>query len=166
MTGNYNINHQLLDLPLFNEKLTPTEHQALLITISYIVHWCIHKGVCHFKQGELSRDWRIKKDFFAKSTKLLLKYDYIKMIKPHSQRDQTSAIYGLGGACTPFAQKLGLKRRKAVPQGGTVNNINNIIGDAVNTTPQFKNVSTSSDHGIYSTVSWKALKKQNENKNK
>jgi hypothetical protein len=160
MTGNYNIDHKLLDIPLFQQKLTPTEHQALLITISYIVHWCRNATVCHFKQGELSRDWRIKQDFFAKATGLLLKHHYIKMIKPHSQRDQTSAIYGLDRACTPFAQKLYPKKSKAVPQGGRVNNINNIIGEDVNTPPQFKNESTSSDAGVYSTVSWKQLKKQ------
>ena len=63
-------------------------------------------------------------------------------------------------ACTPFEQKLYPVCVQAVPQGGTVNNINNIIGEDVNTPPQFKNESTSSDAGVYSTVSWKQLKKQ------
>ena len=139
MNVNYNIDHTLLAIPLFQEKLTPTQHQALLITISFIVHWCKNSEVCHFKQGELSRDWRIKQDFFAAATKLLIKHNYIKMIKSHSQRDQSSAIYKLDRACTPFAQKLYPKKRKAVPQGGTVNNINNIIrDDDVNTSPPNK----------------------------
>jgi hypothetical protein len=157
MKGNYSIHHILLDIPLFEEKMSPHEHRVLFITLSYIVHWCYHEGIVHFKQGELSKDWRIKQDDFRKATKLLLKHKYIKMIKAHSQRDQTSAIYKLDKACTPWVKNLYPRRVQAVPPQGRVNNINNIIGDGATTPPPISKNETLT--APPDTIVWKNLKK-------
>jgi len=143
MNQNYSINHKLLQFPVFQEKLTTTEHQALLITFSFIVHWCgVNGGTCEFKQNGLSGDWRIKKDYFKKSRDLLVKYKLIEEIKSYSQRDGHGYFYKLGTGYTSLAKNLYLMGTKAVPPRGTVNNNNNYYrGSGANTpSPNLKNV--------------------------
>ncbi len=130
MNQNYNINHKLLQFPVFAEKLTTTEHQALLITFSFIVHWCnVNGGTCEFKQNGLSKDWRIKAHYFKKSRDLLVKHKCITEIKSYSQKEGSGYFYKLGTGYTSLAKNLYLMSAKPVPPRGKVNNINNIIRD-------------------------------------
>lgn len=144
MNVNYNINHKLLQFPVFTEKMTTTEHQALLITFSFIVHWCtVSGGTCEFKQNAMSKDWRIKPHYFKKSRDLLVKSKYITEIKSYSRGgDGTTGhgyFYKLGPAYASLAKKLYLVGEKPVPPRGKVNNIKLFQReDAVNTSPPLK----------------------------
>jgi len=158
MEQNYNINHKLLHFPVFEETLTTTEHQALLITFSFIVHWCsVNNGTCEFKQNGLSQDWRIKAHYFQRSRELLIKYKLIEEIKSYSKKGNHGYFYKLGGAYTPLAKNLYLRGAKPIPPRGKVNNINNIIGDGATTPPPIKKNETLSSPP--DTIVWKNLKK-------
>tara|TARA_R110000796_G_scaffold242399_1_gene364461 strand:+ start:916 stop:1404 length:489 start_codon:yes stop_codon:yes gene_type:complete len=130
MNQNYNIDHKLLVYPVFEEGLTTTQHQALLITFSFITHWCrVNRGTCEFKQSGLSKDWRIKPQYFKAARDLLIKYKLIKELKSYSRKGNHGYYYSLGPAYTPLSKKLYPVGAKPIPPGGRVNNINNIIRD-------------------------------------
>lgn len=125
LNQNWSLNHLVLSLPPFQDKMTATEHQALFITFSYIIHWCNQKGVCNFPQSALVKDWRIKAQYWANARARLEKHKMIEMVRSYSQKGQHGYSYKLGTGYTPFAKYLYPVLSKAVPPGGRVNNNNN-----------------------------------------
>ncbi len=125
MNINYNINHKLLQLEIFNEK-KGHEKRALLITLSCIAHFnIIAKSNCQFYKGQMAADWDMSPRYFGWATKYLIDNKVIKVIKPYDRKTQSAAIYALSIGYIRRCTKLYTPLHKAIDAASTVNNLNN-----------------------------------------
>ena len=125
MTINYNINHNLLKLEIFN-GLKGQERRALLIALSMIYHFTKYTGQCHFYQGQMSEDWDISARFFRSAINTLLDEKLIKVVRPYSRKEQKPAVYATTTGCIRLVSKLYPSGTKAVSPRDRVNNyVNN-----------------------------------------
>ena len=143
MQINYNIDHKLLNLPVFKNQTDHTK-RALLISLSIIIHFTKHTGQCMFYQTQLSEDWDITDRYFRKALKILLDSKLIKLVKPYDRKTQTPAIYQGSSGTIPGVSKQYTPGLKAVDARSRVNNINNIIRDDDKSHPNKKEETSSS----------------------
>jgi hypothetical protein len=126
MNINYNVDHKLFALPIFQEKMTNTQRYALWITLSQIVHFSKHSKSCTFYQGQMSEDFGIRADFFSKAIKLLIKYKYIKCLRPYDRKTLSAAVYQWDTGYISLRANLYPSESKPVSHRDTVNNyVNN-----------------------------------------
>ena len=131
MEFNYNLNHKLLQFPLFKseeggEPMSNTQRMITFIVFSQIVHWTNTKtGYCALYKAQLSDDLGPKQRFFSDATKMLEKWKYIKCIKPHQRVGSTPGHYIFLKGSIPVGIKLYPSGHLAPSHRSTVNNYNN-----------------------------------------
>ena len=122
MQINYNIDHRLLALPVFEKVESGYTHIAVLITLSCISHFTTHAGNCTFYMSKMSNDWNIDQRFFSKAIKILKKVGYIKCIKPYDAKTQSAAVYTSAPAYYTECKKLLHPVRKPATSSAGINN--------------------------------------------
>lgn len=127
MKINYNIDHRLFSLSLFEEKMTNTQRFATMVTLSQIVHFSKNNGSCVFYVGQMSNDFKIRKSFFSDAIKLLIEYKMIKLIKPYDRKTQSAAVYQWDIGYISEMKKLYPAGHKAVYQPDPVNNSKELL---------------------------------------
>ena len=121
MTINYNINHKLLELPIF-VGTKRHEKRALLICLSMILHFTKTNGHCMFYQGQMAEDWDIHEKFFRAALTKLQKAKLIECIKPYDRKSQTGAVYRVATGSIPKLLKQYPSGTQAVSPSARVNN--------------------------------------------
>ena len=137
MKINYNINHKLLALEIFNKDpevgpvlLKGQAYQATLIMLSCISHFARNVGYCDFYKNQMADDWNINIKAFRVAEKILLEYNYLIIVKYFSRKDKTASRYAISKKLIKDAKDRGsvsLKQGSTEPKTGVhrarINNV-------------------------------------------
>lgn len=132
MKINYNIDHKLLNLPVFQEKRSALNHIVLFNCLCMIQHFTKHKGQCQIWINQIAEDYNCNSRVVSLAIKTLINAKLIKQIKPWNHKTKEGGWY--------------MASTKQVPQmhqtGAPSTQVNNTKlfkrEDVVNTPPPFK----------------------------
>ena len=97
MTINYNVDHKLLSLPIFQEKQSALNKVVLLNILSMIVHFTKHNKQCQVWINQTAEDYGCTSRVVSNAVKRLVKANLIKEVKSWNHKTLEAAWYM---ACT------------------------------------------------------------------
>jgi hypothetical protein len=132
MNINYNIDHKLLNQPIFMEKRSALNHIVLLCLLSQIVHFTKHTGHCQVWIKQIAKDYGCNSRVVSAQLKALVDAGLIREIKPWNHQTKEAGWYLAGSRLVPGRSKTGAPTTQ-------VNNIKLFKReDVVDTPPPFK----------------------------
>lgn len=131
MNINYNIDHKLLSLPIFQEKRSALNQIVLLNVLSLIKHFTRHNKQCQVWINQLATDYGCTSRIVSNAVHDLIKANLIKEIKPWNHKTQEAGWYM---ACT---KQVHGKHQAGAPSAQVNNNKLFKREDVVNTPPPF-----------------------------
>jgi hypothetical protein len=121
MNINYNVDHRLLQLDLFN-NLKGSDKIATWLLLSQVWHFYRCQLILEFKQGQMATDIPIGKNTWVKARKLLIKEGIVKIVANWDRKTNRGYLLSIEEAYVPVLKKLCPWNTDPKSPGDTVKN--------------------------------------------